>query len=154
MNSGLSASPDLHIRKINELIRLDRTPGLLQWPSLTDGEWDYSDEPPLHWASTSRCTQREGRRKHVLIQDKEGSDPSPLRLVDETSFTEFHLPDRERQPASFRPAISMLVLPGSRVYMCMTTGEWKDSPTGAPSIIFTEIGQAPHFRTYQMESTQ
>ena len=59
-----------------------------------------------------------------------GSDPKLLRSADETDFTEARLPDRERQLANLRRAVSIPVLLKSRVLREQTTGERKDSPTG------------------------
>lgn len=58
-----------------------------------------------------------------------GSDPKLLRSADETDFTEARLPDRERQLANLRRAVSIPVLLKSRVLREQTTGERKDSPT-------------------------
>lgn len=43
--------------------------------------------------------------------------PSPLSLIDEIKFTEACFPDHERQLAFLRPAVSMPVLPKSRVFL-------------------------------------
>jgi len=53
-------------------------------------------------------------RRFSKFENPKGRDPSPLRLVDETNFTEDHLPDRERQLVPLIPTVSMPVFPGNR----------------------------------------
>jgi hypothetical protein len=84
--------------------------------------WDYSDEPPSHWASTSRCNPAlraaevvAGQVTRYLRWPVYGARPPILlaRLM-RPSLPRSALPDRERQLAFLSLAVSMPGLPKGR----------------------------------------